>query len=159
MPGVEAHRDHAKRSLRLLEILRQEKVLPEWVIIGSFIKALHYVEALFACDSKIKRKADRHSPTHYARTVRLANDNRYRKLFTHYDPLRRMSERARYLDPAAWATSTVNPQDDTSFTDIWDTYVLHHLTQIRMTVQTLAKKYAAKNLQPVFDFDALASVE
>jgi len=95
MPEARSHIKQANRNQKAIDhLLTADDELPEWVTAVAFYKALHLVEAAFACDSKAPH---RHTCEHSVRNRVLCDSNRYKTICKHYLPLYRASLIARYL--------------------------------------------------------------
>lgn len=132
MPTAQAHLQHAARSKRLLDILQGHQALPEWVVVGAFIRALHLIEALFDIESK----GAINCTSHEARRARLLSDKKYANIYKHYRPLHKWSEIARYL--AETGRGNLPVLNEKNFEPVWDLVVLHRLAQVLKTVRRLA---------------------
>lgn len=94
MPDVAAHIALAQRNQLCLDYLRPRiNDFPEWVVVVSFYRAVHLVEAVFA-----SLPTPFHSPDHSDRRVKLFSDKRFENLRNHYRPIERASKVARYLE-------------------------------------------------------------
>ncbi len=95
MPEALAHIKQANRNQKAIDhLLTAEDELPEWVTCVAFYKALHLVEAAFACDSQAPKQ---HTCEHTTRNSILRSNNRYKTICKHYLSLHRASLIARYL--------------------------------------------------------------
>ena len=95
MPDARSHIKQANRNQKAIDhLLTSNDELPEWVTAVAFYKALHVVEAAFACDDEAPH---RHTCEHTVRNRVLRNTNKYKTICKHYLPLYRASLIARYL--------------------------------------------------------------
>ena len=94
MPNERSHLSLANHNQDLLDklILDIER-FPDWAATVAFYKALHVVEAAFACENPV-----RHGSDHLARERILKNDRRYEVIYRHYRPLYAASMVARYME-------------------------------------------------------------
>ena len=120
MPTEAQHITAANRTHDTIAHLLSEKVRTSpWIATTAFYKALQIVEAAF-CNN-----ADQsHSSCHDEREDTLKRTPRYRKLYSHYSVLKRVSLIARYIDGAPDFDAYMSPDD------VVDKLLKHHLKQV-----------------------------
>ena len=94
MPREKSHLELANHNQEFLDTLvPQVERFPDWVATVAFYKAVHIVEAVFACE----RVGSLHSSDHMARNHRLKTTPRYEKINEHYRVLYSASILSRYM--------------------------------------------------------------
>ena len=97
----------ANRTQKTIAHLLQDiSVHSPWIAVAAFYKAIHIVEAVFACDSKVQ-----HTSNHDERDNCLKSQRRYEKIFRHYSRLKRASLNARYLTDCSAFDDFISPQE------------------------------------------------
>ena len=112
---------------------------PQWVITVAFYKALHIVEAMFAADSKSKKKD---TDNHETRNRLLKTERRYQQIWSHYRVLWNDSLVARYLKENETFDSKNPPFRFLNYLPaemIVNQHLNHHLHQILESARTLLK--------------------
>jgi hypothetical protein len=130
MPNETSHLSLANHNQDLLDKLVGEiDEFPDWVATVAFYKALHVVEAVFACENPARHGAD-----HPSRERILKMDSKYAHIYRHYRVLYAASMVARYMqDSQTDFTSYLSPQQ------VIDTLLKHRLHEV--------EKSAAKKLR------------
>lgn len=122
MPSRDDHLSLAKHNQDVIDFLRTDSArrFHDWVAIVAFYKALHLIEALFACFSWIKHGGD-----HATRERILKSDTRYDAIRPHYRALKEASSVARYLSLAGGGKHYNTFGDYMTVEDV-DSYILSH---------------------------------
>lgn len=137
MPTVEAHRLAAKGNQEVIDfLLPQISVHSAWITIAAFYKALHIVEILFQEEKTSPRRNG--CADHDDRRAALFSDNRYKHIYKNYDPLKRASAVARYLEIQGHSYSSfsayMSPQE------VEAKVLGHYLSQVEKSVANLLGK-------------------
>ena len=121
MPNEKSHLSLANHNQDLLDKLVAEiKEFPDWVATVAFYKALHVVEAAFACENPV-----RHGTDHPTRERILKSEKKYEHIYRHYRVLYAASMVARYMqDNQTDFTSYLEPQA------VIDTLLRHRLHEV-----------------------------
>ena len=130
MPNENSHLALANHNQELLDKLVAEvDKFPDWTATVAFYKALHVVEAAFACENPV-----RHGTDHPSRERILKSDRKYESIYRHYRVLYAASMVARYMqDNQTDFTSYLSPQQ------VIDTLLKHRLNEVE---KSAAKKMA-----------------
>ena len=125
MPNERSHLSLANHNQDLLDrLLAEVDQFPDWTTTVAFYKALHVVEAAFACENPA-----RHGVNHSTREHLLKNDRRYEHIYRHYRPLFAASMVARYMQD--------NQTDFTKYmtpSDVVEKLVKHRLHEVEKSV-------------------------
>ncbi|MDR3619660.1 MAG: hypothetical protein P4L85_09940 [Paludisphaera borealis] len=140
MPNEASHLSLANHNQDLLDKLVAEiDAFPDWAATVAFYKALHVVEAVFACENPARHGAD-----HPTRERVLKSDKKYEHIYRNYRVLYAASMVARYM------------QDDrTNFSDyltpqrVVDELLKHRLHEV--------EKSAAKRMRSPDRLTTIAS--
>ena len=90
MPSIQEHVAKAKHNEQFLEQLPKISTqFPDWLVVGAFYTALHYVDACLALRSL-------HPPTHHLRSGYVARIRDLRTIYPEYRTLEDTSRDARY---------------------------------------------------------------
>ena len=112
MPDKEAHLRLAEHNQQTIAHLAKGfTMFSDWITTVAFYRALHLVEAAFACDSQVLHRSD-----HTRRNRVLKKNPKYQTLYRFYRRLWQASNVARYLErqgKSAVATfaSYMTPED------------------------------------------------
>jgi hypothetical protein len=128
MPNEKSHLALANHNQELLDKLVAEiDKSPDWTATVAFYKALHVVEAAFACENPT-----RHGTDHPSRECILKSDKKYESIYRHYRVLYAASMVARYMqDNETDFTSYLSPRQ------VIDTLLKHRLLEVE---KSAAKK-------------------
>ncbi len=107
MPNEMSHLALANHNQDLLDILVTEiEKFPDWATTVAFYKALHIVEAVFACENPARHGADHPSRERILKTI-----PKYTHIYRHYRVLYSASMVARYMqDNQTDFTNYLSPQ-------------------------------------------------
>ena len=149
-----SHLEQANHNHSLLaDLLPKVHQFPDWIATVAFYKALHVVEAVFACENP-----SRHGTDHPDRDRCLKQTNRYSKIYQHYRPLTAASMVARYMGQGhANFSAYMTPKQ------VFDNLISNDLHQLEraatkflktpavlVTVSSSAFSFPAPHVNPVF---------
>ncbi len=106
MPSFDDHIDKAHHNEQLIAPLSHaQSSFPDWVVVGAFYAALHYVDACLALRNI-------HPPTHHQRSGYVARVRDLKSVYPDYRTLEDVSRDARYtnnpVSPVAVTSSLEN---------------------------------------------------
>ena len=143
MPDELSHIRQAKHCQATIDhlFIRKES-FHDWIAVVAFYKALHLVEAMFACNPEIG-----HGRNHEFREDWLKRERRYAHIWNNYRPLWEAATIARYLENHGTKISTFAAY--MTFEEVQSRILNHHLHQIEQSVKKFLTAKAQEELASI----------